>query len=103
MAGKETDIISHLLSVEQEAQALLQEAQAEADRRISAAKAQADDTFKKEYAVLVKEIDAEYDARRKETVRRCDEQLADYKARLAALPVDTAAFSALLASYLAAV
>ena len=103
MAEKETDIISHLLSVEQEAAALLQEAQVEADRRVSAAKAEADATFKKEYAVLVKNIDAEYEAKRKETVQRCDTQLAEYKARLAALSVDTAAFNTLFASYIAAV
>ena len=97
---EDKDVLQHLLHLEAEASALVDDAQAEADRRISEGerrnRAGHDEAYGAEVSVLeavhVKEIEA-----LREDYRR---QLETYKAALNAKPVNQAAFSVLAEKFL---
>jgi len=96
MAEKEVDIIAHLLDIERAAAEILAHAQEEAEKRISAAKLQADRNFKAQYDQIVaaeeKRLADEIDA----VAKRYDEDIAAYKERLSAAKKDTTSFNNLL-------
>ena len=54
MAESEINIINHLIEVELQASSLVKEAQSEADKRLSAARAKADAEYKQKYNEVVK-------------------------------------------------
>ena len=60
MSEKEVNTISHLLEVEQNASALTSQAQADADKKIAAAKVQADARFQEQFAQIVSDCEASY-------------------------------------------
>ena len=55
MSEKEVNTITHLLEVEQKAAELTSQAQLDADKKITTAKARADSQFKSEYEKIVAE------------------------------------------------
>jgi hypothetical protein len=59
----ESDILQHLLRVEQEATGLAVEAQIEADKRIAESEKLAREKYQKVYSVRVEELDAEFSRR----------------------------------------
>ena len=60
MAEQEVDIISHLLDMERNASEVLNQAQSEAEKRISAAKSRADQQFKAQYEKIVADEESRF-------------------------------------------
>ena len=60
MMNEEVNVIGHLLDVEKNAEQLVSDAQIEASKRISAAKAASDSEYKKLYADLAVRLEQEY-------------------------------------------
>ena len=56
MAQTEADIINHLLNIERAASEVLSQAQTEAEKRISSAKATADKEFKTQYDAILRNL-----------------------------------------------
>lgn len=96
----ESDVIEHLISVEHEAASLMQDAQIEADKRISAAKVQADELYKKQYEQLILELDAQYQTRSAEITQKKDADFKAYQENIERLQTDEASFNTLLDSLL---
>ena len=101
MAEQEVDVISHLIDVEHRAAVLTTEAQEEADKRISAARAKADDAFKTQYASIISAEEAQYAAKTAALTERYEKTISAYKAQIRASAKDEAAFTALLDKLLA--
>jgi vacuolar-type H+-ATPase subunit H len=90
------EVLDHLLKIEQEAAALVNDAQAEADNRITEAEKQNraafDGRFREENEILEKGF-----LQSKEQARqRYREELEAYKAQISSVPVNNERFSALL-------
>ena len=96
MADKESDVIEHLLELEQEAASLLMEAQTTADKRISEARAKADEIFKKEYSSLISSADANLAEECDKINKKHDEAFSAYKDRISNTEKDIPAFNTLL-------
>ena len=77
----ESDILQHLLRVEQEATGLAVEAQIEADRRIAENEKSAREKYQSVYSIRLEELDAEF-SRRSNSVR------LEYQASLDAFRVE---------------
>ena len=73
----ESDILQHLLRVEQEATGLAVEAQKEADRRIAENERFAREKYQSVYSVRVEELDSEF-------LRRANSVRLEYQASLEA-------------------
>lgn len=101
MAEQEIDVIGHLIDVERNAASLLADAQAEADKRISSARAKADEMYRAQYTAIVDSEEAAYAQKSDELKRQCEKTITDYKTRIGAVAKDTAAFTALLDKLLA--
>ena len=92
------EVLGHLLEIESEAAVLVDEAQAEADRRVTEAEKQNrisyDERFREESEKLEKEF-----LQSKELARqRYQEELEAYKKEISSISVNTERFSALLDS-----
>lgn len=96
MAEAEVNVISHLLSVEAEANNLVKEAQAEATKRLSAARAQADADFKKQFEKIVSSADKSCDEKIKSLSDNHNKTLEEYKSSVEKTEQDKSAFNALL-------
>ena len=94
------EVIKHLLNIESEAAALVRDAQAEADRRISGEENQNrvrhDEIYAEEAAVLEASYANEINAAR-ENYRK---QLEDYRISLTTMPLNLDAFSLLAKKFL---
>jgi vacuolar-type H+-ATPase subunit H len=90
------EVLDHLLKIEQEAAALVNDAQAEADTRITEAEKQNraafDDRFREENVVLEKE----FLQLKEQAKRRYQEELETYKEKISSVHVNNERFSALL-------
>lgn len=93
MAELEASVIDHLIEVERHASALLQEAHEEADKRISKARAQADEAFHSQYESIVAAEEKAYDERSGGLAIAYQTAVDDYKADILASAKDTAAFA----------
>lgn len=58
----EIDVITHLLEVENQASSLIDQALAESNRRVLAAKAKSDEIFDSKYHSAISEIEKNYEA-----------------------------------------
>ena len=96
MAGTESDVISHLLGLEQEAASLLMEAQTAADKRISESRAKADEVYKKEYTALIEAAEKAVNEEREKINFNHEEAFSAYKKKLESCEKDVSAFNALL-------
>ncbi len=72
----EQDVFNHLLDIENSASTLVFDAQKEADKRISVAKAEADKAFKSEYEKIIADFENNF-LQKKQTIK--DEQENEYK------------------------
>jgi vacuolar-type H+-ATPase subunit H len=96
----DSDLLQHLLEIETQASVLVDDAQAEADRRIKSAEEQNRLSYDKQYQTLVKQLEEEY---REQLARVKDEyhrSLEEYRCSLDAMPFNGAGFSALASSLL---
>jgi regulator of protease activity HflC (stomatin/prohibitin superfamily) len=96
----ERNILGHLLKVEADASALVDDAQAEADRRISEGEKQNRVFYDERYAAVSSEAEASYTeaiARVREDYRS---RLEDYRKTLEAMPLDETNFSNLMEKYI---
>jgi vacuolar-type H+-ATPase subunit H len=89
------EVLQHLLGLEQEASALVDDAAAEADRRVSEGEKQNRVRYEDAYARDVESLEAHYTqniANAREDYRK---QLEAYRESLKTMPLDTEAFSSL--------
>ena len=100
MAEKEVNTIAHLLEMEQKASELTLKAQEDADKKIAAAKAQADANFKEQYEKIVAECEKSYSEKSAQIKQKSDEEIASYKSKISASSKDKAAFNSFLDSVL---
>jgi len=89
------EVLQHLLNLDSKAASLVNDAQAEADRRVSEAEKQNRAHYDEVYSAEVAELEASYSkniSRVKEDYRT---QLDDYLESLRSIPLDRASFSSL--------
>lgn len=96
MAEQEVGVINHLLEVEQNAAALIQDAQIEADKRINAAKIQAESMYKERYDKLVAEQEDLFAKKSSEIAAKYEQAVSEYKQRIVVSEKHLPAFSELL-------
>ena len=101
MAEKEVNTIAHLLEVEQRATELTSQAQIDADKKIAAAKAQADSEFKVQYEKIVAEFEQNYAQKTASLDDKNQEEISSYKKRISESALDVKAFNSFLESVLA--
>lgn len=92
----EIDAINHLLEVEKNASALINDAAQEADRRLSEARSKHNSEYKTRYDEIAARLEAEYQENHKETEEKYQKEIESFKESLAAKPQNYDAFSSLL-------
>ncbi|MBQ0052401.1 MAG: hypothetical protein KBT11_10130 [Treponema sp.] len=101
MAEQEVNTINHLLEVEQNAQAMIQSAQIDADKKISVAKAQADSEFKAQFEKIVAENEKSFEEKSAAATAAGEAQIKEYKEKISSANLDFSAFNQLLDKILA--
>ena len=101
MADSEINVITHLLQVENDASSLVNESQAEADKRIAFARSQADSKYKTEYEQIIAKRDSEYNEKIKSIKELHKKTLQDYKTSIEQIPQNIEAFNLFLKKVLA--
>lgn len=96
MAGQEADVIGHLLDVERNAAAILTQAGEDAEKRIAAARSQADQRFKTEYDELIARLEKHYTEQTTAAANSYTVAVSAYKEKISAAAKDVPAFNALL-------
>jgi vacuolar-type H+-ATPase subunit H len=96
------EVLQHLLELENEAAALVNDAQAEADRRVSDGEKQNRARFDEAYANIVKTLEASYVEELAAARDNYRKQLEAYRETLEAVPLDMPAFSSLAEKFLIA-
>ena len=94
----EIDAINHLLEVEKNASALINDAAQEADRRLSEARAKYNAEYKTRYEEITARLEAEYQDNHNKTAEKYQKEIDSFKESLAAKPQNYEAFSSLLDS-----
>ncbi|QTQ11351.1 hypothetical protein HRI96_03545 [Treponema parvum] len=103
MEKDEMNAIDHLLGVEKTAMQLVSDAQGEASKRLTSARAQADEEYKKKYSILIDKLEKDLQTRISEIKASHNEALDSYKSGVSKIQKDVFAFNALLDSVLFAV
>jgi vacuolar-type H+-ATPase subunit H len=96
---EETSVLRHLLEVEADAVALVDSAQAEADKRIADGEKLNREHYDQRYAEEVGKLEMEYQKQLDAVKMDYQKQLDAYRAELDAIPVDNGRFTE-LAGYL---
>ncbi len=96
------DITRHLLEVESEAAGLVDEAQKKADSKISAARAEAESLFKKEYSQFIEILEKEEENKKKSFFDEHEKIIQEYKQSLENREKDSISFAALMDKLLSA-
>jgi F0F1-type ATP synthase membrane subunit b/b' len=94
----EEGVLRHLLEVEAKASTLVDDAQAEADRRIAENERQNRSRYDERYSQEAAELDAAYEKEIAAVKLEYQRQLDEYRESLGAMPVYTDAFSGLVES-----
>lgn len=102
MAEKEVNTITHLLEMEQRASAMTLKAQEDADKKIAAAKAQADSEFKSQYEKIVATEERSYNQKISALESEKAQKIAGYREKIMAVPQDKPSFNSYLDSILLA-
>ncbi|MDR2662733.1 MAG: hypothetical protein LBC31_07035 [Treponema sp.] len=97
---EDTDVLQHLLEIESRASVLVDDAQAEADKRIKAAEEQNRLYYDKQYQDLVQKLEAEYLEQMQGVRAEYRQSLEEYRKSLDFMPLDRAAFSAAVSQLL---
>ncbi|MDR2068662.1 MAG: hypothetical protein LBP71_02205 [Spirochaetaceae bacterium] len=92
----EQDVLRHLLEVEAEASALVDNAQAEADRRITEGEKQNRLLYDERYSRETARLEAQYAEKILQVKEDYKKQLDSYRDSLDAIPVHTEVFSRLV-------
>jgi vacuolar-type H+-ATPase subunit H len=92
----EIDAINHLLEVEKNASALINDAAQEVDRRLSEAHSKYNTEYKARYDEVAARLEAEYQQKLNSTSDKYQKEIDSYKESLAAKPQNYEAFSSLL-------
>ena len=92
----EIDAINHLLEVEKNASALINDAAEEVDRRLSEARAKYNAEYKTRYDEVAAKLESEYQNNHNTTAEKYQKEIDSYKESLAAKPQNYEAFSSLL-------
>jgi vacuolar-type H+-ATPase subunit H len=92
----EIDAINHLLEVEKNASALINDAAQEVDRRLSDARAKYNAEYKSRYDEIAAKLEAEYQENHQKVAEKYQKEIEDYKESLTAKPQNSEAFSSLL-------
>ncbi|MDR0494136.1 MAG: hypothetical protein LBG95_00700 [Treponema sp.] len=90
------EILGHLLKIESEAAALVEDAQEEADKRLLEADRQNHSAYEERYRKENERLENELSAKKDEARRRYQAELESYIAEISSVPVDNKRFSALL-------
>ena len=90
------EVLGHLLKIESEAAALVNDAQTEADRRIAEAEKQNRASFEEHYQEELKRLESEFQIFREQVRRQYQEEINTYREKVSSVDVDANAFSALL-------
>ncbi|MDR1931113.1 MAG: hypothetical protein LBQ44_10880 [Treponema sp.] len=94
------EVLQHLLEIESKASALVDDAQAEADRRLKQAEEENRAFYDEQYRGLITELDGEYTEQIGAAKAEYKRTLDAYRLTLDAMPVNTEAFRALAFSLL---
>ena len=94
------EVLGHLLEIEAEAAALVDDAQAEADRRIMEAEKQNRSAYEARYREESKRLDTVLQKTRESAQQRYQEEIEAYKEKNALIDADIDRFSALLNSFI---
>jgi vacuolar-type H+-ATPase subunit H len=97
--GAARDVLNHLLKVEADAAALVDEAQAEADRRVSEGEKQNRSRYEQRYGQNAAALDAAYIREIEEAKEKYQKELDAYRDRLHHISADKTAFSALMTEF----
>ncbi|MDR0553912.1 MAG: hypothetical protein LBG76_03815 [Treponema sp.] len=96
----EQDVLRHLLEVEASAAALVRDAQAEADRRLTENEKICRTAYEERYGQEAAALNARFEEQVARSRADYDAQLDTYRQRLNAIPVDTGSFCRLLDRFL---
>jgi vacuolar-type H+-ATPase subunit H len=96
-----TEVLGHLLKIETEAAALVDTAQAEADRRVAEAEKQNRTVYDERFHAESERLEREFLQSKEKSRQRYREELEAYKNSIAAVTVDNERFSSLLDKFLA--
>jgi F0F1-type ATP synthase membrane subunit b/b' len=94
------NVLEHLLRIEAEATALVDEAQAEADRRVAEGEKQSRLRYEERYAMKAAEMEAAHNKEIGNIRERYERQLAAYRESLTAITADNNRFKAMVESFL---
>lgn len=97
----DADVLDHLLAIEAKASALINDAQVEADKKITEAEKQNRASYESNYRKGVAVLDAEYRQLVSDTQERSRNELAGFREMMDAIKIDTSRFSAVLESLFA--
>ena len=92
----EIDAINHLLEVEKNASALINDAALEVDRRLSEARVKYNSEYKARYDQIAASLEAEYQNNHNSIAEKYQKEIDSYKESLEAKAQDYEAFSSLL-------
>ena len=94
------DILQHLLEIEGQAAALVDDAQAEADRRVKAAEEQNRLAYDQSYQVLIAGLNKEYRKASEDVKTEYNKLIDQYRTSLKGMPMQNERFSGLAYSLL---
>jgi F0F1-type ATP synthase membrane subunit b/b' len=93
--------LGHLLQIESEAAVLVNEAQAEADRRLAEGEQRSRAAYEARYRAEAEKLEAEYKTEKEKIQARYTQELESYREELGSLEINTERFSACLDDLLA--
>jgi F0F1-type ATP synthase membrane subunit b/b' len=96
----EQNVLQHLLQIEAQAAALVDDAQAEADRRISEGEKKARAQYESQYSQKQKYLETDYSKHKHDTEKEYRRLLEAYREEINLLPVDKKSFSSLAEDFL---
>jgi vacuolar-type H+-ATPase subunit H len=92
---EDQDVLQHLLTIESQAAALVDDAESEANKRLQECERQNRAHYEDEYRRFVEQFEAEYKERIEAVKAECRSDLEAYRNSLDSMPLDTLQFSAL--------
>ena len=90
------EILNHLLKIESEAAMLVNDAQTEADRRVTEAEKQCRSAYEERYQTELTRLEGEFQKYREQIRRQYLEEIDAYRKKVSSVNIDTEAFAALM-------
>jgi vacuolar-type H+-ATPase subunit H len=97
---EDRDVLQHLLEIEAKASVLVDDAQAEAGRRLKETEERNRSSYDQQYRSLVKELDREYEEQIGAVRSEYRQALDAYRTSLDTMPVNAEAFCTMVSSLL---